>query len=151
MNRKHAYLKRLLLLLLGTLLVACGSQQPADDDAKLMVVAGDSETSYTRADLEALTTTNVEADGATYTGVALADLLREAGATPEDLQTVEAVASDGFSATYEPDLFLNPQTIVAYATLDGDLAEDERPFRMVVPDQPGRMNVRMLARIEAGP
>lgn len=151
MNRKPSYLKRALLLLLGSLLVACGSQQPADDDATLIVVAGDSETAYTRADLEALATANIETDGATYVGVALVDLLRDAGATPEDLETVEAVATDGFRATYEPDLFLNPQTIVAYATLDGDLAGDERPFRMVVPDQPGRMNVRMLARVEASP
>jgi DMSO/TMAO reductase YedYZ molybdopterin-dependent catalytic subunit len=140
-----------LLFLLSSALIACGGQQSVAEDATLIVVAGESETSYTRADLEALSPSSVEAEGNDYVGVALADLLRDAGVDPEQLSKVIAVASDDFSADYEADLFLSPQTIVAYGADGGDLPGDEQPFRMVVPDQPGRMNVRMLARIEVSP
>lgn len=149
--KNNLFILKLLLLSLGVFLVACGSQEPADEGATLTVVAAENEATYTRADLEALGGANVEAEGSTFVGVPLADLLRDAGVEPESLSSVSAVATDDFSASYEPDLFLSPQTIVAYATAEGDLATDEQPFRMVVPDQPGRMNVRMLARIEASP
>jgi DMSO/TMAO reductase YedYZ molybdopterin-dependent catalytic subunit len=148
MTNKPFVLKLMTLLLLCVILASCGSEEPADENATLTVVSGDNETIYSRADLEALSSANLEAEGSTYVGVPLVDLLRDAGVEPEAVSSVSAVATDGFSASYEPDLFLSPQTIVAYATTEGNLATDEQPFRMVVPDQPGRMNVRMLARVE---
>ncbi len=141
----------IVMLALGTLLVACGSPEPADPDAALAVVAAENETKYTRADLEALGQATAEADGNTYVGVPLADLLRDAGLDPAQLETVTAVASDGFSATYDAEMIQSAGTLVAYALADGALANDEQPFRMVLPGQPGRLNVRMLARIEAAP
>ena len=140
----------LLTVILALLLAACGGPEAISENATLTVVVAENETSYSRADLEALGETNVDADGNTYVGVPLSVLLEDAGLDPAQVDTVSAVASDGFSASYERDMALDAQTIVAYATSDGDLANDEQPFRMVLPDQPGRMNVRMLSRIEVG-
>ncbi len=75
-------------------------------------------------------------------------LLQDAGFDLEEITEVTAIAADEFSAAYERELFSAPDTIVAYGTEEGDLAQDEQPLRMVLPEQPGRMNVRMLARIE---
>lgn len=152
MKRYTRILITILTLILATTLISCGAPQPAAQDATLAVISGDSETVYSRSELQELGETNVGAGGVTYVGVPLNDLLQHAGVDdPAALSEVTAVASDGFSAAYAPDLFLSPQTIVAYATTQGDLGNDEQPFRMVLPNQPGRMNVRMLARIEAGP
>lgn len=156
MNHTTRTLITLLTLILIAVLAACSAPQPADPDATLTVTIGENEMAYSRADLQEMDETTVEAEGTAYVGVPLSDLLQDALASagvgnPEELSEVTAVASDGYSAAYEPDLFLSPQTIVAYATSEGDLADDEQPFRMVLSDQPGRMNVRMLARIEAAP
>jgi hypothetical protein len=64
---------------------------------------------------------------------------------------VKATAVDGFSANYEPALFNKEDTLVAYARADGPLAEDEGPFRMVLPDQEGKLNPRQLVEIRAIP
>lgn len=152
MKRYTLILITILTLILATALIGCGAPQPAAQDATLTVIYGESETTYSHSDLQEVGHTTIEAGGVTYVGVPLNDLLQHAGIDdPAALSEVTTVASDGFSAAYAPDLFLSPQTIVAYATTQGDLANDEQPFRMVLPDQPGRMNVRMLARIEAGP
>ena|SRR5690554_3103045 len=152
MNQNKRTLTTILFLFLAAIIAACSPSQPADPDATLAVTAGDSEAVYSPNDLANINNVTVEAEGTTYVGVPLSDLLQHAGVDdPATLSQVTAVASDGFSADYEPALFLEPQTIVAYATTEGDLANDEQPFRMVLPDQPGRMNVRMLARIEAAP
>jgi hypothetical protein len=42
-------------------------------------------------------------------------------------------------------------TLVAYARVDGPLGEDEGSFRMVLPDQEGKMNPRELVEIIAIP
>lgn len=142
----------LTLLLVAVLAAACRAPQPADPAATLTITTGEGESSFSYSALAEMSSTTVEEGGTSYVGVPLADLLRQAGvADPSTLSEVTAIASDGFSATYEPDLFLSPQSIVAYATAEGDLANDEQPFRMVLPGEPGRMNVRMLARIEATP
>ena len=41
--------------------------------------------------------------------------------------------------------------MVAYARLDGPLADTEAPFSMVLPEQEGKMNVRMVVKIVALP
>jgi len=52
---------------------------------------------------------------------------------------------------YDPSLFLADDTLVAYARADGPLADDEGTFRMVVPDQGGKLNTRMLVEVDAIP
>lgn len=150
MKHKVRILTFLLMSMLAVMLAACSGTEGVSENATLTVVAGENEQSYTRAELEELGAATVDAEGNSYVGVPLSTLLEDAGIDAAGAGTVSAVASDGFSASYEPEMVLDPETIVAYATSDGDLAGDEQPFRMVLPDQPGRMNVRMLARIEIG-
>jgi DMSO/TMAO reductase YedYZ molybdopterin-dependent catalytic subunit len=140
-----------LLLIVALLFVACGGDDQTAADAQLTVAGGDTEKVYTAADLRNLPATTVEADGTRFDGVVLADLLADAGIDAAAMSTVTATASDDFSATYEPDLFLSPETTVAYGADGGPLPDDAGAFRMVLPGQPGRLNVRMLARIEASP
>jgi hypothetical protein len=61
------------------------------------------------------------------------------------------VASDGFTANYESALFSREDTLVAYATVDGPLGEEDGAFRMVLPNQEGKMNPRDLVEIIAIP
>jgi DMSO/TMAO reductase YedYZ molybdopterin-dependent catalytic subunit len=86
-----------------------------------------------------------------YTGVALKDLLEQAGYDPAVVNAVQAIASDGYSVKYGQDLAMLDNTLVAYAQADGPLSADDGTFRMVLPDQEGKMNVRMLAEIHVNP
>jgi len=144
-------MKRNLFIILNVLLLvslfACGGEEPAAD-AALTVSGGEVEEVYGAADLRDLPAATVTVRGVTYRGVALPTLLKDAGFDLEQVTAVEAVAEDGFSATYDGALFASEDTIVAYERADDDLAGDEQPFRMALPEQPGRMNVRMLVRIE---
>ena len=79
------------------------------------------------------------------------DLLRDAGFDPAALKAVKAVASDGYSVNYDPALFQRADVLVAYAQTDGPLPADDGMVRMVIPDAEGKLNVRMLTKIEAVP
>jgi hypothetical protein len=61
------------------------------------------------------------------------------------------VASDGFTANYESALYSREDTLVAYATVDGPFGEEDGNFRMVLPDQGGKLNPRQLVEIIAIP
>ncbi len=87
----------------------------------------------------------------TYVGVTLTALLADAGIDSALLTAVKAVAVDGFTANYDSSLYANADTIVAYARVDGPLADDEGPFRMVLPNEDGKMNARQLVEIIAIP
>jgi hypothetical protein len=58
------------------------------------------------------------------------------------------IASDGFSVNYDPALFQREDVIVAYQTADSVLAAEDGSFRMVLPGEEGKLNVRMLAEIQ---
>lgn len=148
MMRKLTIVLVLALLTLLALLPACQPAAPATEEAVLTVGDGSSETSYTAADLEALGSAEAPANGETYVGVPLATLLADAGFDPAAVGEVRAVAADDFSAAYTPEQVNRADTLVAYARQGGDLGEDEQPFRMVLPAEEGRLNVRMLSRIE---
>ncbi len=141
----------LLLLSFILLLAACGGTGTDEIPPQLTVIGGPAEKVYTLDDLRDLPASTVEVEGGVYSGVILADLLQDAGIEVGAVGSVTAVASDDFSATYDPDLFSRPDTIVAYELDGGQLLAEEQPFRMVLPGQPGRLNVRMLVRLEAGP
>ena len=78
-------------------------------------------------------------------------LLKNADIDPTALTAVKAVAVDGFTANYDASLYAREDTLVAYARVDGPLADDAGPFRMVLPDQEGKMNPRQLVEIVAIP
>ena len=83
----------------------------------------------------------------TYSGVPLSLLLADAGFDPSTLKAVKATAADGFSVNYDPELVNRPDTLVAYGRVDGPLGEDEGTFRMVLPDQEGKLNPRDLVEL----
>lgn len=141
--KKKAILSILVLLLL-TACANAGNSESAETSASLTV----GEKTYSSADLESMTQAEAEFQGVTYIGIPVAELLAEAGYTLGDLKAVKAVAVDGFSANYEPAQLAGDGIIVAYAQSDGPLSSDDGSFRMVLPGEEGKLNVRMLAEIQ---
>jgi hypothetical protein len=146
-------MKRILfvILALALSLAACAPKQAAPSGAVLKVTNGIVEKTYSVDDLKALGAAQASDKGVGYVGVLLKVLLQDAGIDPSTLSAVKAVASDGFTANYDPSVFMAENTLVAYARVDGPLADDEGTFRMVVPDQGGKMNPRILIEIDAIP
>ncbi len=141
------------LLLAAVILTACAPAADAPSGAEpiLVVSGGEVSVEYTAADLEALGPVQATFLDVTYLGIPLTVLLEDAGFDPAALRAVKVVALDGYSVNYEPDFFLLPDTLVSYARLDAPLAEDELPFRMVLPAAEGKMNVRQLTEVQAIP
>ena len=150
-------MKRIIYVLLAAafVLAGCSPQETAvpqsniPDDDVLTVSFGETERSYTRADLEALGAVEVDNGEAVYIGVPLKTLLEDAGIDLTSITTVKAIAIDGFSSTYDSSILLAENTLVAYAKADGPLAPNEGNFRMVAPGQAGSLNARLLIRLEA--
>ena len=141
----------LFLLILTLLVAACAGSagdQISSSVVTLRITDNSTEKSYTAEDLQALEATQVYFRDIAYVGVPLAVLLRDAGFDPEAVKAIKAVAEDGFSANYDVALVNRVDTIVAYAQADGPLSEDEGSFRMVLPDQEGKLNVRQLVEIQ---
>jgi len=140
-------MKRILVVLFVLSFVGCGSNTETAAGDLLVVSDGDQSTSYSVADLEALPASEAAFREVTYVGVPLTELLAYAGYDLAGIRAVKATASDGFSANYDAALFELPDTLVAYATIDGDLTEEDGTFRMVLPDQEGKLNVRQLVEL----
>lgn len=139
-------------LLLASMLAACGgAAAPADVSDSLVVTDGTTTKTYTADDLARLPAAEATFQEVAYKGVPLGDLLRDAGLDPAALRAVKAVAADGYSVNYEPALFRRADVLVAYAQVGGPLTADDGLVRMVIPDAEGKLNVRMLTKIEAVP
>ncbi len=148
-------MKHLLLTLIGVTalafcLVACAAPQPAASPETDVLVVGDgtTEKNYTADELKSLSSAEAAFNDVSYQGVPLTILLQDAGFDPQAVKAVKAVASDGFTVNYGPDLFLLENTLVAYAQADGPLTDEDGAFRMVLPDQEGKLNVRMLVTLQ---
>ena len=144
-------LRRTLPLLLVLLLVACAST-PAEEATQLVVTGDQPEKTFTLAQLQAMPAATASFNGVDYTGVVLKVLLDQAGYDLAAINAVEAVATDGYSVKYDRDLALLDNTLVAYALAGGDsLSAEDGTFRMVLPDQEGKLNVRMLGELHVNP
>lgn len=151
-------MKRLvfLLVLSVALLTACASSSSAPEaqDSSsasaptLRVSGGEISKSYTRPDLEALPVTQASFKDVTYVGVTVTNLLQDAGFDPAQVKAVKAVASDGYSVNYDPGQIFADDIILAYARADGDLAEEDGSFRLVLPNAEGKLNTRMLVELQ---
>lgn len=142
----------LIMVTLQLILAGCSSSdQNSTNSIELKVTGGAEDVFYSVTDLEGLARAEAVFQGKSYQGVPLATLLSEAGFSPSMISEVEAIAQDGFSATYTPDLFQRADTLVAYATTDGPMVGDDGVFRMVLPDQAGKFNVRQLIEIHVKP
>jgi hypothetical protein len=143
--------KRTLPLLFLLLLAACASS-PATEATQLVITGDQPQQTFTLAQLQALPATTATFNGVDYTGVSLKVLLEQAGYNAATIEAVEASATDGYSVKYERDLALLDSTLVAYALAGGgSLGSEDGTFRMVLPDQEGKLNVRMLGELHVNP
>lgn len=141
--------------LLTSILAGCASQpetagqEAASGSAAALLISGGSEPiNYSRADLEEMPASKAAFKDVEYTGVVVSTLLEKAGFDPQSVKAVKAVASDGFTVNYDPSQFMLPDTLVAYARSDGDLAEEDGDFRMVLPNAEGKLNLRMMVELQ---
>jgi len=140
-------------LMLALLITACSGggdtasvEQDVVSDAIPVVTVG--TTSYTAADLQAMPQAEATFKDIAYVGVPVSDLLSAAGFDLGSVRVVKAVALDGYTVNYEPGQLSPANVIVAYAQADGPLTADDGDFRMVLPDQEGNMNLRMLVELQ---
>jgi len=135
------------IIVLALLLAACGGSESEAATTTLTI----GEKTYTVDDLKAIPQTESTFNDVTYVGVVLSDLLADAGIDASGMTAVKAIASDGYSMNYEPALFMRPDVILAYAQVDGPLTADDGTFRMVLPGEEGKLNVRLVAELQVVP
>ncbi len=143
-----------LSLILTVLLLGCasGGETAVTADTPLLTVGdGQTQKTYTMADLQTLPQAEASFKGVAYTGVMITALLEDSGFAVSDLKAVKAVAADGYSVNYDLAQIQKADVIVAYAQVDGPLAEEDGTFRMVLPQEEGKLNVRMLVEIQGVP
>jgi len=108
------------LIVVGLLLTACTqSTLTTVPDESIVVTNGETVQRYTVNELRTLPVTVVERDGDTYSGILMWELLTDAGYEWHNVLTVEVVASDNYSWTYEADLLARDDFILAYALGEG--------------------------------
>jgi hypothetical protein len=146
-----SFTKRFIPVVLLVLLVTACSSSSAPASTQLAVTGDQPEKSFTVEQLQAMPVATASFNGVDYTGVALQVLLEQAGYDPAAVNAVQAIASDGYSVKYDRDLVMLDNTIVAYGQGDTPLSSDDGTFRMVLPDQEGKMNVRMLSELHVNP
>ncbi len=136
------------LLFAGLLIASCGSGPSDIEQPSVLTLTGpETETVYSRVELEEFESSEAEFEGVVYKGVVLSVLLENAGINPGGIKKVTAVATDGYQVTYNSDIVSRPDVMVAYATAEGELTKDDGTFRMVLPGEPGNQNVRMVAEL----
>ena len=137
------------LFLLGACVPNSGQSADSSDEAILFVTIGDIQETFALKDLEALPSDVVDFNGVLYEGVTISTLLEAVSVNPDTLKALKAVASDGYSVNYDPAQILKDDVLVAYALADGtSLSADDGNFRMVLPDEEGKLNLRMLAELQ---
>jgi hypothetical protein len=138
----------LLVVLLSACATSGSSGGQSSSNASLVVSGGDTSKTYTRADLEALPSSQSIFNDVSYVGVSVSSLLKDAGFNLNEIKAVKALASDGYSVNYDPSQVFAAEVIVAYAQADGELSADDGAFRMVLPGAEGKLNVRMLTELQ---
>ena len=139
----------ILVLFLSGCSASANTPAAVADGATLTVSDGSANKSYTVEALKALPVTQASFKDVVYVGVKMTDLLTDAGFDPKSLSAVKAVASDGFTVNYDQSLFQREDVILAYQTADGTLPAEDGNFRMVLPGEEGKLNVRMVVEIQA--
>ena len=148
-------MRRILFILIAAMLVlvactpAAGQEAESSAEATLLVKVGDTQKSFSAEDLGALPSTESTFTDVAYKGVTVSALLEVLAVDPGSVKAVKAVASDGFTVNYDPAQVLKDNVIVAYALADGSpMSADDGTFRMVLPDEEGKLNPRMLVELQ---
>jgi len=141
-----------LMTILMVFLAGCGSaptQATATvPEAVLTIVIGDNQQTFTVDDLKAFPSSVSSFNGVDYMGVSVKVLLDAAGINLDAVSAIKGVATDGYSVNYETAQLSPDDVLVAYSLADGSsLASDEGKFRMVLPDQEGKLNLRLLYKL----
>lgn len=137
------------LLLAGLLLTACASPAAEAEVEEtvaaepVLTLSGAADASWTAEDLQAKTMveaeyTNKDGETTVYTGVALLDLLSEAGVA--EYASISLVSDDGYSADVTSEELSACSTCVVVLTDDGSL-------RSVLPEFSSKVQVKGLVEI----
>ena len=148
MKKLAVILSIAVLLLAGC---ASGADQGGDTSgpAALTVTVGEDQHTFTVEDLGALPSTEATFNEVAYKGVAITDLLDAVGVSLDSVKAIKAVATDGYAVNYDTAQALKDTVLVSYALADGSaLIEDDGNFRMVLPEEEGKLNLRMLAELQ---
>ena len=137
-------------------MTACGSPFTQDTvsipEAVLTIVQGESEQIYSIDELKALPSTISSFNEIEYLGVSVITLLEAAGIYTGEISAIKAIALDGYSVNYEPGQLFKDDVLIAYALADGrSMSSDDGNFRMVLPDQEGNQNLRLLYKLKIIP
>jgi hypothetical protein len=142
--KKMMFLFAVLCLSLG----ACAVAEDLQQVEELSLVIGSEEISFTSADLAGMTEARSEFGGSVYIGVPLLELVKFSGVDPAQVDTVKAIAVDGYSVSYGLEIFTRADVLVAYAGAEGSMSPEDGIFRMVLPGEEGKLNLRMLSTLE---
>jgi hypothetical protein len=138
-----------IMLLLAGCAPAVEQKTGAPAEATLVVTIGDTRKSFSAEDLQALPSDEASFKEVAYKGVPVSALLEAVSVDPGSVKAIKAVATDGYSVNYDPAQVLKEDVLVAYALVDGSpLPADDGSFRMVLPGEEGKLNVRMLAALQ---
>lgn len=138
--------------MLSFILSACAGESANPSAVTVLKVwDGTTEKIYTIEDLQKLPPQSARFNDIDYVGVSLAVLLEDAGFVPSALQAVKVIAADGYSVNYDPNQFMGEEVIVAYAQENAPLGEEDGIFRMVLPGEEGKLNLRMLVEVKVIP
>jgi hypothetical protein len=147
--KKIAFLLSVGLLLLGACAPGAGGGPDAAAVTALLVTVGENQQSFSAEDLGALPPTEATFNDVAYKGVTVLALLDAVGLNPEDVKAIKAVAADGYAVNYDPAQVMKDNVLVAYAAADGSpMTAEDGNFRMVLPEEEGKLNVRMLVELQ---
>lgn len=148
-------MKKIVISLIAVIMLLAACAPAAEQDAAspaeavLLVTVGESQQSFSVEDLQALPSAEATFNDVTYKGVTVSALLDAVGVNPGEIKALKAVAIDGYSVNYDPTQVLKDNVLVSYAQTDGSpLSVDDGNFRMVLPDEEGKLNVRMLVEFQ---
>jgi hypothetical protein len=140
-------------LLVVVMLVACSPaaqpEQETTTGTSLLVTIGDQQQTFSVADLMALPSSQATFKDVAYKGVSIPALLEAAGVNLDQVIALKGVATDGYTVNYDTIQVMKDNVLVAYALADGSpLSADDGDFRLVLPDEEGKLNLRMLAELQ---
>ena len=147
--KKSVFILFVGLLLLGACAPPSGGGPDATQVTAVLVTAGENQQSFSVEDLQALPPAEATFNNVAYKGVTVSALLGAVGLNPNDVKAIKAVAADGYAVNFDPAQVLKDNVVLAYAMADGNpLSAEDGNFRMVLPDEEGKLNVRMLVELQ---
>lgn len=135
-------------ILVSLTLGACASGGEAGQVEELTLIIGAEEFSLGGDDLAGIAEVQSEYEGSVYIGVPVIDLLQFADVDPGQVNAVVAIAADGYSVSYGSDHFTREDVLVAYSRAEGAMSREDGTFRMVLPGEEGKLNLRMLTDLQ---